>query len=199
MDRPAAGAAGRRADAPARHRHGHPGRHADLSARAVPDLRRSVAHLDRTEQGRGQRCTIEAYFRDETLYLFDYLDDCTQTHCGHDERGSLRRVPLRPAVEVVYVYGPAAGTLDLFAYGDRRWRLAPRDRFCEHVLHDGPPPATPGRPAYELAGLLDRAFLPAADPADGVGRTSRVRQREFDMAPAAYRRPARGTTRAGRR
>ena len=146
---------------------GFGGRPYDASREAVQQLRLSVAALYR-EQGRGQLSTVEQYERDGSLYLFLYLDDYTQTHTAHDPRGTLVRAPVRPVLEVVYVYSPAAGTLDQFARGDRRWQTALRDRFCEHVLRCLAPPAAPGRRAYRLGGLLDRGFSLPTDPARGV-------------------------------
>ena len=134
--------------------------------KAIQDLRLAVAHLYR-EQGRGHRCTVEPYERDECLYLFVYLDDYTLTHTAHDERGNLVRWPLRPAFEVVYVYRRATGTLDLVARGERRWRSALRDLFCEHVL-GGPAPLAPVARPYRLNRLIDRAFPLATDPIRGV-------------------------------
>src|SRR5207248_689505 len=114
----------------------------DASPRALTALRGAVAALYR-EQGRGHRCTVEHFERDGCLYAFLYLDDYTQTHTAHDAGGRLTRSPLRPAFEVVYVYTPDAGTLDMYARGDRRWRSALRDAFCEHVLHTTAPAADP--------------------------------------------------------
>lgn len=80
----------------------------DASREAVQALRLSVAALYR-EQGRGHRCTVESYERDGRLYLFLYLDDYTHTHTAHAPRGTLVRAPLRPVLEVVYVYSPTPG------------------------------------------------------------------------------------------
>ncbi len=139
----------------------------DISGQALADLRGAVAALYR-EQGRGHRCTVEHYERDGVLYLFLYLDDYTQTHTAHDPRGALTRSPLRPAFELVYVYTPLAGTLDMYARGDRRWRTELRDRFCLHVLHTTAPLATPGRRSYQLDGLVDRTFPLDTDAARGI-------------------------------
>ncbi len=139
----------------------------DATPRALQELRTSVAALYR-EQGRGHQCSVEHYERDGGLFVFLYLDDYTQTHTAHNPRGTLVRAPLRPAFEVVYVYTPCAGTLDLYARGDRRWRAALRDRFCEHVLHTAAPFTAPGRRSYQLDGLIDRRFPLATDPARGI-------------------------------
>ena len=139
----------------------------DASPAALQALRLAVTALYR-EQGRGHRCTAEPYERCGCYYVFLYLDDYTHTHTAHNPHGTLTRTPLRSAFEVVYVYARGAGTLDMYAHGDSRWRASLRDLFCEHVLHTATPPGTPGRRAYRLNGLIDRWFPLAADPARGV-------------------------------
>jgi hypothetical protein len=146
---------------------GFGGRPYDASRQAVQELQMAIARLYR-EQGRGHRCSVDRYERNGCLYLFLYLDDYTQTHVGHNERGHLVRYPLRPAFEVVYVYDQAEGTLDQYTQGDRRWRIAVRNLFCDHILHSDPPLAAPGRRSYRLNGLIDRTFPVSADPASGV-------------------------------
>jgi hypothetical protein len=151
---------------------GFPGKPPDSSPTALQNLRLGVTFLYRTEQGRGQRCTIEDYHRGGRLYLFVYLDDYTQTHVGHNARGTLVRTPVRPAFEVVYLYDPAAGTLHLYAHGDRRWRTELVSLFCYHILDDTLPAGQPERRPYELNHLLDRSFPLATDPADRVHRSA---------------------------
>lgn len=145
----------------------------DASQDALHGLRDAVARLYR-EQGRGHRCTEEHYERDGCLYVFLYLDDYTETHTAHDPRGRLARTPVRPAFEVVYIYTPCAGTLDMYARGDRPWRACLRDLFCEHVLHTTAPLTAPDRRSYQLNGLIDRTFPLTIDPVRGiVGATIR--------------------------
>jgi hypothetical protein len=146
---------------------GFSGQQYDTSPQALLELRQAVAQLYR-EQGRGHRCSIEHHERERVFYVFLYLDDYTQTHTAHDNRGKLTRSPLRPAFEVVYVYTREAGTLDMYARGDRRWRATLCDRFCEHILHTTAPLATPGRRSYQLNGLIDRTFPLTTDPARGI-------------------------------
>ncbi|MBY0461054.1 MAG: hypothetical protein K2V38_27345, partial [Gemmataceae bacterium] len=146
---------------------GFAGRPYNESRAAVQNLRLALARLYR-DQGRGHKSTVEHYERGGCLYVFRYLDDYTHTHTAHDPRGTLTRAPLRPAFEVVYVYTAGAGALDLYARGDRRWRAALVDRFCEHVLHTAAPFADPRRRSYQLDGLIDRSFQLTVDPARGI-------------------------------
>ena len=146
---------------------GFSGQTYDVSPPALAALRGAVAGLYR-EQGRGHNCSVEPYERDGVLYLFLYLDDYTQTHTAHDLRGKLTRSPLRPAFEVVYVYTRVAGTLDMYARGDRRWRSELRDRFCGLILRTTAPFRTPERRSYQLNGLIDRSFPLDTDPVRGI-------------------------------
>ncbi len=139
----------------------------DTSQTAIQDLKLAVARLYRTEQGRGQRATAEHFERHGCFYVFLYLDDYTQTHTGHDQRGNLSRQPLRPAFEIVFVYNVEARTLDMFAQGERRWRTELRDLFCEHILHTiAPPQSETSR--YQLNPLINRDFPLPVDPANGI-------------------------------
>jgi hypothetical protein len=143
----------------------------DNSPDARQHLRLSVMNLYR-DQGRGQACTVEPIERNGSLYLFLYLDDYTETHVGHNQHGKLERKPLRSAFEVVFVYNPVNGTLDLYAEGTTPLRSALRDRFFKHILRRDTPSVVPGRRSYWLQGLLDRTFPLATDPFAGIHAAS---------------------------
>lgn len=164
---------------------GFGGRAYDASRAAIQNLRVALSHLYR-EQARGQRCTIEEYDRADGLFLFVYLDDYATTHTTHNHLGKLVRAAVRPAFEVVYVYRPAAGTLDMYARGERRWRHALRDLFCEHILGCQPPPA-PREREYRLNHLLDRAVPLPIDPPRGVLGVTIRSARIIDRREAARR------------
>lgn len=146
---------------------GFNGTHYDATPGALQELRNAVTVLYR-EQGRGHRCTPETYERNGCLYVFLYLDNYTETHTAHNPHGNLTRTPIRPAFEVVYVYNTAAGTLDMYAHGDAKWREALRDRFCRHILHREAPSTASSRRSYRLSGLIDRRFPLPIDPARGI-------------------------------
>jgi hypothetical protein len=153
----------------------------DSAPAARTALQNALADFYRREQGRGQRVTVEHYPRQgKWHYFFAYPDDYTGIYIGHNALGRLQRVPQRPAFEVVFVYDPAAGSLDLYAQGDKRVRAVLEDAFCEHILRCEPA-AAPSKPAYELNGLLDPGFWFPHDPADGV-REVRVRRLRVAVA-----------------
>jgi len=158
----------------------------DVSETTLRTLRIAVAQQYR-EQGRGHRCTIEPYTRNGCLYLFLYLDDYTQTQTAHNTDGHLVRSPVRPAFEVVYLYSLAHGTLDLYAHGDRRWRSALRDLFCEHILHRASPTVDFARRSYDLRNVLRRDFSLPTDSARGV-LSAAIHELRIVHAPVPNRR-----------
>lgn len=162
------------------------GRPARTDPASLQAFKSAVALLYR-EQGRGHRCTVEHYERDECVYLFAYVDDYVETHTSHDDRGTLRRTPLRPTFEVVFVYTRSAGTLDMYAKGDRRWRATLRDTFCEHILGCAVPAVEQGRRNYELNGLIDRTFPLSVDPPGGIMFADIKRMRVFHFRNSARR------------
>jgi hypothetical protein len=151
-----------------RHR-GLPRKAPDTSAAATQALAAGLSKFYRTTQGRGHRCVVEHYLRGgRQHYFFAYPDDYADTFIGYDDEGEFVRRPLKPAFEVVFVYDPGAGTLDLHARGDRGVRAQLVYIFCATILHEDPPPEQPGDHPYELNGLLRRDCRFATDPADGI-------------------------------
>ncbi|OWK41023.1 hypothetical protein [Fimbriiglobus ruber] len=152
------------------------GRVPDAGPHACQRLKLALANYFRLEQGRGHRVTVEYYPRpDGTHYYFCFPDDYTQTHVGHDLRGTLRRSPVRPAFELVYVFDPATGVLEMYAPGTKAIRAALETVFCGTLLDAQPPDEVPYNPAYQLDRLLDGAVPFATDPEDAV-REVRVKK-----------------------
>lgn len=150
---------------------GLPKQPADGSAQTCHRLALALAEYFRETQARGHRVTVEHCGRsDGTQFFFCFPDDYTHTHLGHDPRGTLRRTPLRPAFEVVFVFDPAAGTVDAYAPGPLPTRVELVDRFCQTVLAAVPPVEQPHDPPFELNRLLDSDFAFPTDPADGIAR-----------------------------
>jgi hypothetical protein len=157
---------------------GLPRKAPDTSAAATRALAAGLSKFYRTTQGRGHRCVVEAYLRGgRQHYFFAYPDDYADTFIGYDDEGEFVKRPQKPAFEVVFVYDPRAGTLDLHARGDRGVRARLLYIFCAAVLHEGPPPEQPGDHPYELNGLLRREFPFATDPADGIESVRLLRLR----------------------
>ena len=143
-------------------------------------------------QGRGQRVTAEHYFRaGRDHYFFCYPDDYTQTHTSHGPDGKLKRRPHRPVFEVVFVYTPEAGTLELYAPVDKKVRAEIEEVFCRTILDcDPPPPRTKGDPRFEWNPLFQGDTRFPTDPADGITSVA-VRRVRFAL-PTAGERHERG-------
>ena len=60
----------------------------------------------------------------------------------------------------MYLYDPTAGTLHLYAHGDRRWRTQLVSLFCYHLLDSDLPPGQPGEGGEDVV----KDFLRVRDP-----------------------------------
>jgi hypothetical protein len=160
--------------------------------RDSPEARQNLAcalseHYRRT-QGRGHRCTVETYLRGgRHHYYFAYPDDYTDTYIGHTEEGMFVRRAQKRAFEVVFVYDPQDGVLDLFAKGDRQLKADLQQIFCLVILGESVGPEQPRRLAYELNGLMDRGFAFPTDPEDGIEEV-RVRRLRLSVIGNGNRR-----------
>ena len=140
----------------------------------------------RHNEGRGHRCTVESYLRGgRQQYYFAYPDDYADTYIGHDEGGEFIKRPQKRAFEVVFVYDPQAGTLDLHAQGDRGVKSRLVYIFCGVILDENPPPEQAGDHPYELNALWSRDFPFATDPGDSI---EEVRVRKLRLSIGNGRR-----------
>jgi hypothetical protein len=130
------------------------------------------------EQGRGRRCTVEAFRRRDTAYYFAHPDDYVQNVQAHDNDGVLAPRAFRSTFLVVFAYDGRAGTLELFAKGPAKFKGRLEQAFAEVVLGRPLGPWHP-KPAYALNHLLSPDFKLVTDPADGV--TARIRKLRLDL------------------
>ena len=118
-------------------------------------------------QGRGDVCTVERYMRGEhEYYFFAYPSDYADTSIEYTDDGRFDRRPHKPAFEVVYVFNDEDGTLELFARGDRKVKLALQQCFGRAILQKHLEAESAKKPPYELNPLKTRAFnfqTPATD------------------------------------
>ena len=122
----------------------------------------------RQNQGRGHRCTVDAYLRvNRYHYFFAYRDDYANTYLGHDEEGHFIRRPQKPAFEIVFIFDPQDGSLEIFAQGGKEVHKALQTIFCRCLTAQEFPPELPFRHPFELNGLKLRDFGFPADPEDG--------------------------------
>jgi len=160
----------------------------DVSPEAIERLREAISAYFRQTQGRGHRCTVDAYLRvNRYHYFFAYPDDYANTYLGHDDGGDFVRRPQRPAFEVVFLYDPVNGTLDLYAQGGKEVQTALQTIFCRELMEQELLPETPNSHPYELNGLKTRGFGFPTDPEDGV-EDVRVRKLRLSVLGGHKRR-----------
>jgi hypothetical protein len=131
---------------------------------------------------------VDAYLRVSRYhYFFAYPDDYADTYLGHDEQGQFVRRPQRPAFEIVFLFDPVDGTLDLYAKGGSEVQKDLQTVFCRALLGHELPPELPRSHPYELNGLKSRDFRFPTDPADGIEEV-RIRKLRLSILGGAKRR-----------
>ncbi|MDD2706726.1 MAG: hypothetical protein PHV34_01850 [Verrucomicrobiae bacterium] len=157
-----------------------PRKQPDLTGETIKELGDSVGAYYRENQGRGKLCRVEHYLRGNRYhYFFAYPKDYTNTIVGYDNAGRFERKRQTPAFDVIFVYDPADGTLELYAEGDKRLKQDLQKIFARCILHEEISDENPRSIPYELNSLKNPSFAFPTDPADGV---MEVRIRELRLA-----------------
>ena len=155
-----------------RHRGNMPMRQPDVSSAAVAQFRDAISAYFRQNEGRGHRCTVDPYLRANRYhYFFAYPDNYADTYLGHDEHGQFVRRPQRPTFEIVFLFDPIDGMLDVYAQGGKTVQESLQTIFCRTLLHQELPPESPLGHPYELNSVKSRDFLITSqntDPEDGI-------------------------------
>lgn len=155
-----------------KHRGNMPHQQPDVGQPALDEFRTAISAYFRQNEGRGHRCTVDPYLRvNRYHYFFAYPDNYADTYLGHDEAGQFVRRPQRPAFEIVFLFDPVDGTLDIYAQGGKAVHESLQTIFCRTLLHQELPPESPLGHPYELNGLKSRDFLVTSrqtDPEDGI-------------------------------
>lgn len=160
----------------------------DVSQGAIDQFAHAISAYFRHTQGRGHCCTVDAYLRiNRYHYFFAYPDDYAGTYLGHDDQGQFVRRPQRPAFEVIFLFDPVEGALDLYAKGGQGVHEALQTIFCRELLGQELPPEAPHGHPYELNGLKSRSFGFPTDPADGIQQV-RVRRLRLSVLGGSKRR-----------
>ncbi len=141
------------------------------------------------EQGRGQRCHIETLDRrdPERFCCFAYPEDYPKTDLGYDENNQFKRHTRRTATEIIFVYRPEDGILEMLGKGNKKEKEAIAEVFCKTMLGLTALPPPNQRPPYDLAVLKRKNFSFKTDPADNIESTE-IRLMRFDLPGPGYRR-----------
>ena len=125
------------------------------------------------KQGRGYHCKVDNYRREnpERHCYFAYPEDYPTTEMGYDENGKFRHWPTRRAFEVIFVYRPANGFMEVSAKGKREEMEKLQEVLGQTILGlDKLPDAKNKR--FELSKLKDKNFQFVNDPQDCIERVT---------------------------
>lgn len=134
------------------------------------------------KQGRGRHCHVDFYRRvePERYCYFAYPEDAATTDLGYDEQGQFQRRPRQPAFEVIFVYRPEQGLVQLCGRWGKEHKESLARLFCIHVLGLRDLPDEDGREPFDLSVLKDGEFAFPTEPQDRV-RSIEVRLMRLDL------------------
>jgi hypothetical protein len=138
----------------------------DTSHEARAALGHALSAYYRRE-GRGEFCDVHCYLRGSRHYFVGFPEDLSETLLGYDD-GRLRAKSHKGAFEVVFVFDPETGALDLNAQGDKEAHADLQLIFARTILKIDLPPDSGQPPPFRLDRLKQRGFAFPTDPADGV-------------------------------
>lgn len=121
-------------------------------------------------QGRGRYCHVDVYQRHnpERFCYFAYPEDIATSELGYDEGGKFSRRPRRSAFELVFVYRPEDGFVEMHAQGVKKVKEELADIFCTTILGLRALPDDSGREPYDLNCLKAANFPFTTESKDQV-------------------------------
>ena len=141
------------------------------------------------EEGRGARCHIETLDRrdPERFCCFAYPEDYPKTDLGYDDQDRFSRHTRRTATEIVFVYQPEEGVLEMVASGDKKRKEKIAEAFCKHILGLNALPDARSNPPYNLDVLKRGDFAFRTEAEDNI-ESVELRLLRFDLPGKGYRR-----------
>jgi len=140
------------------------------------------------KQGRGHYCKIDNYLRQmpERHCYFAYPEDYATTDMGYDEEGEFKHWPKRPAFEVIFVYRPESGFLEVSAKGKSDEIEALQEIFCQTILGLEGLPDEKGK-HYDLSKLKEKNLAFVTEPKDGIDNVV-IKMLRLDLSGFGNRR-----------
>ena len=140
------------------------------------------------KQGRGHRCHVDNYLRQqpERHCYFVYPEDYATTELGFDDEGKFYHQLRKPAFEVIFVYRPQSGILEVSAKGGKKVVEALQEIFCKTILGlDGLPKLE--KRHFDLSKLNDKTLKFVTEPADGIEKVT-LKMLRLDLPGIGNRR-----------
>jgi hypothetical protein len=121
-------------------------------------------------QGRGRYCHVDIYQRHdpERFCYFAYPEDIATTDLGYEDGGKFSRRPRRSAFELIFVYRPEDGCIEMHAQGVKKVKEELAAIFCTTILGLKALPDDSGKEPYNLSCLKDASFPFKTEPNDQV-------------------------------
>ncbi|NLH44312.1 MAG: hypothetical protein GX448_20935 [Planctomycetes bacterium] len=140
------------------------------------------------KQGRGRHCKVDNYRREnpERHCYFAYPEDHATTQIGYDDSGRFHHWRTRPAFEVIFVYQPQNGFLNVSVKGRADEIEELQEIFGQTILGLDQLPDKKAK-HFDLEGLKNKEIRFPTDPADGVD-TVCVRMLRLDVPGSGNRR-----------
>ncbi len=140
-------------------------------------------------QGRGKRCHVDHCERRDPLRFcyFAYPEDLPKTDPGFDEKDTFGRQARRSALEIIFVYRPESGLLEMAAPGNKAQKEELATAFCSTILQLPNLPLATERPPFTLNILKSRTFEFRTGAADNIERIE-LRMLRFDLPGHGNRR-----------
>lgn len=92
-------------------------------ARVAPEnitlLEKNLVKFFHDKEGRGKNCKVDCYKRGRLDYFFAYPEDYPQNRMVWKQR-ELKRQPETPAFEIIFIFDPAEGSLEIYLDGPRK-------------------------------------------------------------------------------
>ncbi|MGD1041496.1 MAG: hypothetical protein ABR913_00365 [Sedimentisphaerales bacterium] len=140
------------------------------------------------KQGRGKRCHVDNYLRQqpERHCYFVYPEDFATTEIGYDDKGEFYHRLRKPAFEVIFVYRPDSGVLEVSAKGKKEEIAELQEIFCKTILGlEGLPNLE--KQHFDLSKFKDKALKFVTEPVDGIEKVT-ITMLRLDLPGGGNRR-----------
>ncbi|MCX5638655.1 MAG: hypothetical protein NTX52_13345 [Planctomycetota bacterium] len=158
-----------------------------IERKDLENLEKAVSDFYR-KQGRGRHCKVDNYLRynPERHCYFAYPEDYATTEMEIDEKGEFCNRPRKPVFEVIFVYKPEIGDLEVCAKGGQKVVEKLQIIFCQTILGLDSLPDKKNR-RFDLSKLKDKDFHFVTEPQDGIEKVT-IKMLRLDLPGGAGNR-----------
>ena len=92
---------------------------AKVAPENIQQLEKNLVKFFHDKEGRGKNCKVDCYKRGKLDYFFAYPEDYPQSRIVWKQR-ELQRQPETPAFEIIFIFEPEQGALEIYLDGARK-------------------------------------------------------------------------------